>query len=103
MGIKANCQSHGIYTKAKVVQSVTNGLIKRGVSPSNIIIYDLTDHAFNDAGFIKNVGNGIKIGAIDELGGWSWHTYFGVPIRDIGRRFCKVLAGQGGLSGVTIL
>lgn len=95
VAIKVNCQISGIYTKAKVVKAVTDGLILRGVSPSNIIIYDLTDHAFSYAGFKKNLSSGIKIGTISELGGFSWFSYFGIPIRGIGRRFCKILSGEG--------
>lgn len=95
VAIKVNCQISGIYTKSKVVKPVTDGLILRGVSPSNIVIYDLTDHAFSYAGFEKNLSSGIKVGRISELGGFSWFSYFGIPIRGLGRRFCKVLAGEG--------
>lgn len=95
VAIKVNCQITGIYTKAKVVRAVTDGLIARGVNPSNIVIYDLTDHAFSYAGFKKNLGSGIKVGTNQELGGYSWFSYFGIPIRGLGRRFCKVLAGEG--------
>jgi hypothetical protein len=95
IAIKINCQITGIYTKAKVVKAVTDGLIFRGVSPSNIVIYDLTDNAFKIAGFEKNLGKGIKIGTNFELGGYSWKSWFGPPIYGIGRRFCKVLAGDG--------
>ncbi len=38
VAIKVNCQTTGIYTKAKVVEAVTDGLILRGVCPSNIVI-----------------------------------------------------------------
>jgi len=65
------------------------------VSPSHIVIYDLTDNAFPYAGFEKNLSSGIKVGTVAELGGFSWFSYFGIPIRGIGRRFCKVLAGEG--------
>lgn len=95
VAIKVNCQITGIYTKSKVMKAVTDGLILRGVSPSNIIIYDLTDNAFSYAGFKKNLSSGIKIGTVSELGGFSWFSYFGIPIRGVGRRFCKVLAGEG--------
>lgn len=95
VAIKVNCQITSIYTKAKVVKAVTDGLILRGVPPSNIVIYDLTDHAFSYAGFSKNTESGIKIGTNSELGGYSWLSWFGIPIWGIGRRFCKVLAGEG--------
>ena len=95
VAIKVNCQITGIYTKAKVVKAVTDGLILRGVSPSNIIIYDLTDTAFELAGFKKNLGSGIKIGKNSELGGYSWRSWFGIPVWRIGNKFCKVLAGEG--------
>ncbi|NOZ26227.1 MAG: DUF362 domain-containing protein [Nitrospirae bacterium] len=95
VAIKVNCQITGIYTKAKVVSAVTEGLIARGVSPSNIIIYDLTDNAFAHAGFEKNTGEGIKVGTCDELGGFSWTTWFKAPIPLVGNKFCKVIAGEG--------
>jgi uncharacterized protein (DUF362 family) len=95
VAIKVNCQIRGIYTKAKVVKAVTDGLILRGVPPSQIVIYDLTDHAFSPAGFEKNVGDGIKVGTNSELGGFSWLTWFGVPFPFVGNKFCKVLAGEG--------
>lgn len=95
VAIKVNCQITGIYTKAKVVSAVTEGLIARGVSPSDIIIYDLTDNAFAYAGFEKNRGEGVKVGTCDELGGFSWTTWFKAPIPLVGNKFCKVLAGEG--------
>lgn len=95
VAIKVNCQVTGIYTKAKVVSAVTEGLISRGVPPSNIIIYDLTDNAFAYAGFEKNRGTGIKVGTCNELGGYSWTTWFKAPFPFVGNKFCKVLAGEG--------
>ncbi len=95
VAIKVNCQITGIFTKAKVVSAVTEGLITRGVSPSNIIIYDLTDNAFAYAGFKKNSGVGIKVGTCNELGGYSWTTWFKTPLPFVGNKFCKVLAGEG--------
>lgn len=71
VAIKVNCQIEGIYTKAKVVKPITDGLILRGVNPDNIIIYDKRDTAFKYAGFSKNLEKGIKIGTVDELGGYS--------------------------------
>ncbi len=95
VAIKVNCQVTGIYTKAKVVSAVTEGLIARGVPPSNIVIYDLTDNAFVYAGFEKNRGTGIKVGTCNELGGYSWTTWFKAPLPLVGNKFCKVLAGEG--------
>ncbi|MDY7038311.1 MAG: DUF362 domain-containing protein, partial [Thermodesulfobacteriota bacterium] len=95
VAIKINCQITGIYTKAKIVKALTDGLILRGVPPSNIIIYDLTDHAFSYAGFQKNTGPGIKVGTNAEFGGYSWISWFGIPFLGNGRRFCKVLSGEG--------
>ena len=95
VAIKVNCQITGIYTKSKVVKAVTDGLILRGVSPSNIIIYDLTDNAFSFAGFQKNLGSGIKVGTNEELGGYSSTAWFEPPGSKVMQRFCKVLAGEG--------
>ena len=95
VAIKVNCQIKGIYTKSKVVKAVTDGLILRGVSPSNIIIYDLTDNAFSIAGFQKNLGSGIKVGTNEELGGYSSTAWFEPPGSNVMQRFCKVLAGEG--------
>jgi len=96
VAIKVNCQITGIYTKAKVVKAITDSLVLRGVSLSNIVIYDLTDNAFSCAGLKKNRGTGIKIGTNTELGGYSFTSWFGIPLPRIGgNRFCKVLAGEG--------
>ncbi len=95
VAIKINCQVTSIFTKSKVVSAVTDGLIRRGVSPSNIIIYDLRDNAFAYAGFKKNLGHGVKVGTIAELGGYSWLSWFGNPLWDVREKFCKVLAGEG--------
>lgn len=95
VAIKVNCQITGIYTKAKVVEAVTDSLILRGVSPSNIVIYDLTDNAFSYAGLSKNTESGIKIGTNNELGGYSWISWFKIPIPRMGNRFCKVITGEG--------
>lgn len=70
IAIKINCQIQGIYTKAKVVKPITDGLILRGVKPDNIIIYDKTDNAFSYAGFSKNLDSGIKVGTVKDFGGY---------------------------------
>lgn len=95
IAIKINCQITAIYTKAKVVNAIINGLVNRGVSPSNIVIYDLTDKAFAYAGFSKNTGSGTKIGTNDELGGYSLWSWFGNPLKNPRIQMCKVLAGKG--------
>lgn len=89
VAIKVNCQITGIYTKSKVVNSITEGLIERGVSADNIIIYDKTSNAFSYAGFIKNTGSGIKVGMVDELGGWSSTTGL--------HKMAKLMCGESGL------
>jgi len=76
VAIKVNCQITGIYTKAKVVGPITDGLIARGVPPDNIIIYDKTDNAFAVAGFVRNPsGPGVRVGVLDsgDCGGYSAH------------------------------
>lgn len=95
VAIKINCQTTAIYTKAKVVNAIINCLVNRGVSPSNIIIYDLRDNAFAYAGFSKNLQSGIKIGTNEELGGYSLFSWFDNPFKNPRIRFCKVLAGEG--------
>jgi len=71
VAIKVNCKIEGIYTKAKVVKPITDGLIQYGVNPDNIIIYDATENAFAYAGFIKNSGPGIKVGEVyPDFGGY---------------------------------
>jgi len=95
VAIKVNCQIEAIYTKSKVVKPILDGLLLIGVKPSNIIIYDLKGRAFNYAGFTKNTGNGIKVGTIEELGGYSWKKWFRVPIPLIGNKFSKIVAGEG--------
>ncbi len=84
IAIKVNCQIQGIYTKAKVVKPITDGLILRGVNPDNIIIYDKRDKAFSLAGFTKNLGEGIKVGTVDDFGGYH---------RFLFNRLAKLLSG----------
>ncbi|MBI5055389.1 MAG: DUF362 domain-containing protein [Nitrospirae bacterium] len=74
IAIKINCQITSIYTKAKVVKPIVDGLILRGVTPDNIIIYDKRDNAFEYAGFIKNKGAGVKVGTVQDFGGY--HRFF---------------------------
>lgn len=50
---------------------------------------------FSIGGFEKNLGHGVKIGKISELGGFSWTQWYGPPIWRVGNRFCRILAGQG--------
>lgn len=71
VAIKINCQIKGVYTKAKVVQPLLEGLIAYGVAADNIIIYDMTDTAFDLAGFKRNVGPGVKVGRVADFGGYS--------------------------------
>lgn len=75
VAIKINCQITGIYTKSKVVNPIIDGLVLRGVKPDNIIIYDLTDNAFEVAGFKKNRGSGVKVGKTSDFGGYSRFFY----------------------------
>ena len=84
VAIKINCQIEGIYTKAKVVKPIVDGLVLRGVNPDNIIIYDKRDKAFKYAGFIKNKGSGVKVGTVVELGGYH---------RFLFNRLAKLLTG----------
>ena len=77
VAIKVNCQISGIFTKAKVVMPITEGLIARGVPPDNIIIYDRRDTAFPYAGFVRNpVGPGVRVGVLSlgDFGGYSAHA-----------------------------
>jgi len=71
VAIKVNCQIRGIYTKAKVVQPLVEGLLAIGVPADNIVIYDMTDKAFDLAGFVKNRGPGLKVGTVADFGGYS--------------------------------
>jgi len=84
VAIKVNCRIEGIYTKAKVVQPIIDGLIQRGVGADNIIIYDKTDTAFKWAGFVKNTGPGVKVGKVTDFGGYH---------RFLFNRLAKLLTG----------
>lgn len=84
VAIKVNCQVRGIYTKAKVVQPLVEGLLASGVSGEHIIIYDMTDTAFDLAGFTRNVGHGVKVGTVADFGGYS---------RFLFHRLANLLAG----------
>ncbi len=78
VAIKINCQITGIFTKAKVVTPIADGLIARGVPPDNIIIYDRNDTAFPYAGFVRNPnGPGVRTGVLShdgDFGGYSSHA-----------------------------
>ena len=71
VAIKINCQITGVFTKAKVVQPIIDGLLQRGVPADNIIIYDMRDTAFDYAGFKKNLGPGVKVGTVSDFGGYA--------------------------------
>jgi len=94
VAIKVNCQIQGIYTKAKVVQPLVDGLMLAGVSADNILIYDMTDTAFALAGFRRNAGPGVKVGQVADFGGYSRVLY---------HRLANLLTGGHGYSGVNLL
>lgn len=94
VAIKVNCQIQGIYTKAKVVQPVVEGVMLAGVAADNILIYDMTDTAFDLAGFRRNTGSGVKVGKVAEFGGYSRVLY---------HRLANLLTGGHGSSGVNLL
>lgn len=75
VAIKVNCQIKGIYTKAKVVQPVVDGLLLAGIAADNILIYDMTDKAFDLAGFRRHLGAGVKVGKTADFGGYSRFLY----------------------------
>ncbi|MHC4273031.1 MAG: DUF362 domain-containing protein [Planctomycetota bacterium] len=77
VAIKINCQISGIFTKAKVVTPIADGLIARGVPPDNIIIYDRHSTGFSYAGFVRNPsGPGVRVGVLSmgDFGGYSGHA-----------------------------
>ncbi len=71
VAIKINCQIQGVFTKAKVVKPLVEGMIASGVPADNIIIYDMTFNAFELAGFNRNLGPGVKVGRVADFGGYS--------------------------------
>lgn len=71
VAIKINCQIRGVYTKAKVVQPLIDGIIASGVAAGNIIVYDMTDTAFDLAGFKRHTGAGVQVGTVADFGGYS--------------------------------
>ena len=94
VAIKVNCQIQGIYTKAKVVQPLVDGVMLAGVAADDILIYDMTDTAFDLAGFRRNTGAGVKVGKVAEFGGYSRVLY---------HRLANLLTGGHGSSGVNLL
>ena len=91
VGIKINCQITGIFTKAKVVTPIADGLIARGVPPDNIIIYDRNSTGFSYAGFVRNPsGPGVRVGALGlgDFGGYSSHANL--------YEIAKLLIGESG-------
>ncbi len=77
VAIKINCQIEGIFTKAKVVWPIVDGLIARGVPLENILVYDRTDNAFSYAGFVRDPdGAGLRVGILQgyDFGGYSAHA-----------------------------
>lgn len=94
VAIKVNCQIQGVYTKSKVVQPLVEGMLAVGVRPDNIIIYDMTDTAFDLAGFIRNTGSGVKVGKVADFGGYS---------RILFSRLANLLTGGHDNSGLNLL
>ena len=94
VAIKVNCQIKGVYTKAKVVQPIVEGLLLAGVPADNVIIYDMTDTAFDIAGFRRNKGAGVKVGTVADFGGYSRILY---------HRLANLLTGGHDYSGVNLL
>jgi len=94
VAIKVNCQIQGVYTKAKVVQPIVEGVLLAGVSPDRVVIYDMTDTAFDLAGFQRNTGPGVKVGTVADFGGYS---------RLLFHRLANLLTGGHGNSGLNLL
>lgn len=94
VAIKVNCQIKGIFTKAKVVQPVVEGLLAAGVKADNILIYDKTQKAFEVAGFRRNTGAGVKVGTVDDFGGYARLLY---------HRLANLLIGGHGTSGMNLV
>ena len=94
VAIKVNCQIRGVYTKAKVVQPIVEGLLLAGVPADNVLIYDMTETAFDLAGFRRNTGPGVKVGRVADFGGYSRVLY---------HRLANLLTGGHGYSGVNLL
>ena len=94
VAIKVNCQIRGVYTKAKVVQPIVEGVMMAGVPADHVIIYDMTDNAFDLAGFRRNTGPGVKVGKVGDFGGYSRVLY---------HRLANLLTGGHGYSGVNLL
>ena len=94
VAIKVNCQIQGVYTKAKVVQPIVNGLLLAGVPADNILIYDMTDTAFALAGFRRNTGPGVKVGTVADFGGYS---------RFLFHRLANLLTGGYRYSGLNLV
>lgn len=94
VAIKVNCQIQGVYTKSKVVQPIIEGLLLAGVPADNILIYDMTDTAFELAGFRRNLGGGVKVGTVSDFGGYA---------RFLNHRLANLLTGGHDLSGVNLL
>ena len=94
VAIKVNCQIKGIFTKQKVVWPVVEGLIAAGVKADNIIIYDMTDKAFELAGFRRNTGAGVKVGTVSDFGGYGRLLY---------HRLANLLTGGHDTSGMNLI
>jgi len=94
VAIKVNCQIRGVYTKAKVVQPIVDGLLLAGVPADNVLIYDMTQTAFDLAGFRRNTGPGVKVGRVADFGGYSRILY---------HRLANLLTGGHRYSGVNLL
>ncbi len=93
VAIKVNCQIRGIYTKAKVVAPIVEGLLSAGVAADNVLIYDMTDTAFDLAGFSRNTGPGVKVGRVADFGGYS---------RLLFHRLANLLTGGHGNSATNL-
>jgi uncharacterized protein (DUF362 family) len=57
VGIKVNCISGGnLSTQVPVVMAIVDGLLKAGVKPGDIIIWDRTDRELKNAGYTISTG-----------------------------------------------
>lgn len=93
VAIKVNCQIRGVYTKAKVVQPIIEGLLLCGVPAEHILVYDMTDTAFDLAGFHRNLGPGVQVGTVADFGGYARLFY---------HRLANLLTGGHGFSAVNL-
>ncbi len=93
--IKVNCIYNAIMPKIPIVNKVCIELIRLGVVPGNIIIYDGCSNASGSSKYTPFIGNGLPSGVVVSTAAYEGIS---VPVGSGTLKCCTVLAQQDGSS-----